>query len=249
MKIKKTIAVLIGAATISLSGVTAFAAPTAMPDGEIFDAEFYAKTYPDVVAVLGNSTDALYSHYKTYGKKEGRMPYAPGTATTATVNAPSSAIKMPDGTLFDPVFYAKTYPDVIAVLGTDANALYNHYKTYGKKEGRLPYAQAQATTAAAAEDTTATTPTAPAAKQFAGSYLYKLYGQQSVVKLSAGSNNTLKLKTGKGGTFTYTGATGVNNDVYHYLNEDGSLELTFYGNTLTVKDTTGLAIPMICTKM
>lgn len=43
---------------------------------------------------------------------------------------------------FDPAFYAATYPDVVAVLGTDANALYNHYLTYGQNEGRMPYAHA-----------------------------------------------------------------------------------------------------------
>ena len=39
---------------------------------ENFDAEFYAATYPDVVAVFGNSPEALYKHYKDYGKAEGR---------------------------------------------------------------------------------------------------------------------------------------------------------------------------------
>lgn len=43
---------------------------------------------------------------------------------------------------FDPAFYAATYPDVVAVLGTDANALYKHYLTYGQNEGRMPYANA-----------------------------------------------------------------------------------------------------------
>ena len=37
-----------------------------------FDAEFYANTYPDVVAVFGNSPEALYKHYLDYGKAEGR---------------------------------------------------------------------------------------------------------------------------------------------------------------------------------
>ena len=37
-----------------------------------FDAEFYAKAYPDVVAVFGDSPDALYKHYQDYGKAEGR---------------------------------------------------------------------------------------------------------------------------------------------------------------------------------
>lgn len=44
---------------------------------------------------------------------------------------------------FDPVFYAQTYADVAAALGTDATALYNHYVNFGQKEGRIPYAGAQ----------------------------------------------------------------------------------------------------------
>lgn len=39
---------------------------------EEFDAEFYAATYPDVVAVFGNSPETLYKHYLEYGKAEGR---------------------------------------------------------------------------------------------------------------------------------------------------------------------------------
>lgn len=39
----------------------------------------------------------------------------------------------------DPVFYATLYPDVVAVLGNNPNALYNHYINYGMKEGRYPY--------------------------------------------------------------------------------------------------------------
>ncbi|MBP5494409.1 MAG: hypothetical protein J6X97_04875 [Lachnospiraceae bacterium] len=37
-----------------------------------FDAEFYAKAYPDVVSVFGDSPEALYKHYLDYGKAEGR---------------------------------------------------------------------------------------------------------------------------------------------------------------------------------
>lgn len=44
---------------------------------------------------------------------------------------------------FDPIYYAQTYPDVAAALGTDATVLYNHYITYGQKEGRIPYAGGQ----------------------------------------------------------------------------------------------------------
>lgn len=45
---------------------------------------------------------------------------------------------------FDPAYYAAAYPDVAAAVGTDANALYTHYVTYGRLEGRLPYAGAEA---------------------------------------------------------------------------------------------------------
>lgn len=40
---------------------------------------------------------------------------------------------------FDPVFYAASNPDVVAVLGTDPQALLNYYLNYGIREGRLPY--------------------------------------------------------------------------------------------------------------
>ncbi|MCR4587265.1 MAG: hypothetical protein K5682_02550 [Lachnospiraceae bacterium] len=53
---------------------------------------------------------------------------------------------MADGGTFDPEFYAATYPDVAAALGTDANALYQHYLNHGKAEGRLPYEGATAST-------------------------------------------------------------------------------------------------------
>lgn len=47
---------------------------------------------------------------------------------------------MPDGGKFDPTFYAASYPDVVAALGTNEKVLYQHYLTSGKNEGRLPYA-------------------------------------------------------------------------------------------------------------
>lgn len=44
---------------------------------------------------------------------------------------------------FDPVYYAAAYPDVAAALGTDPQALLNHYLTFGMNEGRYPYDGAQ----------------------------------------------------------------------------------------------------------
>lgn len=37
---------------------------------------------------------------------------------------------------FDATYYAQTNPDVVQAVGMDANALYQHYVTFGKAEGR-----------------------------------------------------------------------------------------------------------------
>ena len=72
-----------------------------------FDSTFYANSYPDVVAVLGNNTDALYNHYVTYGMKEGRYPYAgamPGEKIDGMKAIDASAAAAPATTsTFSPV--------------------------------------------------------------------------------------------------------------------------------------------------
>lgn len=73
-----------------------------------------------------------------------------GAATTITTFAAE----------FDPTYYATTYPDVAAVYGTDAQALLNHYLTYGQKEGRKPSATAAAGEAVTSVKTTSTAPAA-----------------------------------------------------------------------------------------
>lgn len=73
------------ALSIFVLSETAFAAPAVMSDGSVFDAEFYAISNPDVVAVLGTDSTALYNHYLTNGAKEGRLPYAPGTDVNAII--------------------------------------------------------------------------------------------------------------------------------------------------------------------
>ena len=74
-----------------------------MPDGQIFDPEFYAAAYPDVVAVLGKDEAKLYLHYTTYGKNEGRLPCAPsqtaqpvpGQTAPSAPAAPAQAVPAP----------------------------------------------------------------------------------------------------------------------------------------------------------
>lgn len=43
-----------------------------------------------------------------------------------------------DSILFDASYYAANNPDVVNALGSSTSALQNHYKTYGKAEGRAP---------------------------------------------------------------------------------------------------------------
>lgn len=45
-----------------------------------------------------------------------------------------SAVELKD--LFDAKYYAEKYPDVVAAYGEDADALYEHYTTFGVNEGR-----------------------------------------------------------------------------------------------------------------
>ena len=49
-------------------------------------------------------------------------------------------VALKDGTLFDPVFYAASNPDVVKDYGTDTDALLAHWLKRGKKEGRPPIA-------------------------------------------------------------------------------------------------------------
>lgn len=68
-----------------------------------------------------------------------------GMATTAAVDSLWFPFANDDefttGQL-DPVFYAATYPDVVAMVGTDPLALFIHYADHGMAEGRIPYAGA-----------------------------------------------------------------------------------------------------------
>ena len=133
--------VLKGLAVAMLTGIAmsvpVFAAPITLPDGTVFDPEYYAQQNPDVTAALGTDAVVLYQHYVMFGKNEGRQPYAGTTSNNTATNA-DGKMTLPDGTVFDPVYYAQNNPDVTAVLGTDATLLAQHYLQFGKAEGRKP---------------------------------------------------------------------------------------------------------------
>lgn len=59
---------------------------------------------------------------------------------TGMVKVSAAPLNMPDGTVFDPVFYAETYKDLKTYYGYNAGALWKHYNECGKNEGRIPTA-------------------------------------------------------------------------------------------------------------
>lgn len=123
-----------------IPSVSAHAELKTMPDGGQFDPSFYAATYPDVYAACGMNEALLYQHYQLFGIAEKRLPYAGAVLPRVAGTSPSATIvTMPDGGLFDPVFYARKYPDVVAIFGNHPNVLYTHYLYFGAGEGRLPY--------------------------------------------------------------------------------------------------------------
>ncbi len=145
--IKKILVTLAGICVLlMIPSFRSHAVVKTMPDGMLFDPSFYAATYNDVYKAFGMNEALLYQHYLLCGIKEKRLPYAgyeykdnKNNSSSSTKKESDTVLTMPDGSLFDPVFYAKKYPDVVAVYGNIPLNLYNHYYNLGINEGRLPY--------------------------------------------------------------------------------------------------------------
>ena len=137
---RKIVAIVLTLSMVLGNGLIVCAEPKTMEDGTVFDAEYYALIYPDVVSVFGTDENALYNHYVTYGKAEGRSAVNPNA--TLMVTDTESIVTDADNE-FDAVYYALNNLDVLAAIGSEYNALYEHYVTTGKAEGRLGCAPTQ----------------------------------------------------------------------------------------------------------
>ncbi len=60
-----------------------------------------------------------------------------GIFLTGKISAKAAPLAMPDGTVFDPVYYAETYPDLKTAFGYNGGLLWKHYVTFGRNEGRI----------------------------------------------------------------------------------------------------------------
>ena len=104
------------------------AAPETMPDGTVFDAEYYAQTYPDVANAVGTDRDALYNHYVSFGKAEGRLACAP--TTTIQADKTSTQSKKPltaRTTPMQALVYAGLLPDFMLTDSRPVSSAWAHY--------------------------------------------------------------------------------------------------------------------------
>lgn len=85
-KIKNLLSLVLTFVILLGANTTAYAAPVFMPDGNLFDAQYYAQSYPDVTAVFGTDATMLYAHYVNNGKAEGRIPYDPSFDITSLID-------------------------------------------------------------------------------------------------------------------------------------------------------------------
>ena len=81
---------------------------------KIFDANYYAMTYPDVALYYNGDELAMLNHYVTRGIYESRNP----------------------SPYFNATAYMKRYPDLQAAYGMDMLSYASHYARRGRDEGR-----------------------------------------------------------------------------------------------------------------
>ena len=113
-----------------LQPLSALAAPEVMPDGNVFDAEYYADNNQDVVNALGTDKTLLYQHYVMFGKAEGRLPYDPSVEINEamlTSTIPSSIVNARVNAFKCHYFYNDWYDEVYKIDSWDGT-----YTIYGR---------------------------------------------------------------------------------------------------------------------
>ena len=105
-----------------------------------FNVVAYRANNGDVRAAFGNNLKAYYMHYINYGRKEGRNAVSASAAAiaaaNAALNASSSTNTSAYSAVYDYNYYINKYGDLKAAFGNDQQAAYQHFLTYGMKEGR-----------------------------------------------------------------------------------------------------------------
>lgn len=149
---------------------------------------------------------------------------------------------MADGGVFDPEYYAQQNPDVVAALGADENALYQHYLNNGKSEGRLPYEVN--ISAATVTRTRKYMFNSVTARNSLMQRFVKFQCKNNIVTLQEMSDGTINITQTAPGkkayVFTNTGSTGGLSSGYMYINTASSDGTT--GNVRLMYDDTVIGL-------
>ena len=124
-----------------------------------FDAEYYESLYADLKDIFGNNYRALYEHYMSCGRYEGRQAsrvfnpefylnyysdlkqafQGPDRYIKALEHFVSSGVRegRRGSASFSPTYYRQSYKDLENAFGDNLIQYYIHYAMYGFKENRV----------------------------------------------------------------------------------------------------------------
>lgn len=99
-----------------------------------FDLRYYKKTYPDLKKAFGDDNLAYIRHYIDFGKKEGRKASDNSVSESEVDELIYNGLCYKDVYNYD--YYVANNQDVYRAYGNDKKAVFNHFITFGMKEGR-----------------------------------------------------------------------------------------------------------------
>ena len=103
-----------------------------------FNVGIYKNNYADLRAAFGDNTKLYYQHYINFGKNEGRNARTSISGDAGSASSGGTAVYngVDYSAVYDYNYYINNYADLRDVFGTDSSAVFEHFITYGMKEGR-----------------------------------------------------------------------------------------------------------------
>ncbi|MBQ6734955.1 MAG: SGNH/GDSL hydrolase family protein [Lachnospiraceae bacterium] len=138
---------------------------------------------------------------------------------TASLRVQAAPVTFPDGTVFDPEYYADAYPEVKAAFGNDSLKLWLHYYQFGRAEGRAGVAAG-----------TASKPPAAGKKVTAEQIASVTATAEAALKQQAAASPAANPATAKPGATTpaaKTPAAAVTFDPVFYSNSNPDIKKAF----------------------
>ena len=195
-----------------------FDSQAAVMISQVFDAEYYAATYPDVVAVLGDDEAVLLNHYLTCGIFEGRD-------ASATFNADAYASANADLVTF--------YDDGDDDHVDEYTNYFFHYVSCGQTEGRI------ATVADATAAGYTVTSVADETKTIAKPTVTKSYTSSGSGSSSSSSSSSSSGSSGSSSTSSTASSTDSSSSSSNTSSTTYYTATDYKGNTILVTEGEG----------